>query len=175
MYCCVRYAIAVPWTFTGKLDIQWTTEIVPGASWDIHGPTTTVPWPFTQRSLQGQLRLVTFHGSSMGRPGSFMLQPIRAPSHTHHGTEVSANQHAALVWPNVTPFWQEVGCPEAVRNRKITTMICCLSQSECVPLLFGTGSWSSLRHHGAEVLLSFAVFSQIIKQFVLHFEDASKL
>ena len=59
-----------PW---GKVDVHWTTEVVPGASCNIHGPTA-----FAQRSLQGQLRLVTFHGSSTGRPGDFVLQLIRA-------------------------------------------------------------------------------------------------
>ena len=123
-----------PW---GKMDVHWTTEVVRGASCDIHGPTTTVPWPFAQRSLQGQLRLVTFHGSSMGRPGGFMLQPIRArpysdPTVTHHG--------------------QKVGRPWAVRNRKLTfpyTSWCRgLSQSEHGPSMtdrdtLQTGAWLS--------------------------------
>ena len=113
-----------PW---GKVDVHWTTEIVPGASCGIHGPTATVPWPFAQWSLQGQLRLVIFH--------IWVL----------HGTSrrfyASANQSAALVWPDRdtlrTEIWSSLGRlkpdiyhgywlsqpirlrPVTVRNRKL--------------------------------------------------------
>ena len=169
-----------------KVDVCWTIEVVPGASCDIHGPTATFPWSFARRSLQGQHRLVTSHVTSTGRPGGFVIQPIRTrplcdptmthygqkggrpwadktgswPSHTHHGAEVSADQNVDLVWPTGTHYGQEVGCPQVVRNQKLAMVICCFSQSECILLLFGTGSWwSSLGHHGTKVLMSFAMFS----------------
>ena len=131
-----------PWD---KVDVHWTTEVVPGASCDINGPTATVPWPFARRSLQGRLRLVTFHATSTDvRAVLCLSQSERGPSatrpwhitdvpepsktgswhsHTRHGAEVSANQNTALVWPTVTPYGQEFGCPRAVRNWILTTVI----------------------------------------------------
>ena len=101
------------------------------------------------------------------------------PSHTYHSAEVSANHNAALVQLTMTPYGQKFGCPQAVRNQKFIMVLLpqpitvlpwhIRDRKSLVPLLFGTRIWPSWRHHGVEVLLSFAVFSEIMPWFVLNF------